>query len=267
MRIEETVSESEMQTMESTLNQMDPIPNVKKNIDERKSNGNKHSSIVWDYFDKEQAYIKKGLKYLKCNKVGCNAEIQYNPGTTSNLKRHVDKLHQNLSCSNNTDIRQLVMSHNGTKVIPPFSQHHLMDYLIRLFVNQDLPFRLLESEEFRDVVQLLNSNAKLVMADQFKKGIMEKFKEKKLEMTATLASIDSRISFTMDVWTAPNDLAFMAITGHWISLDFKPQSVLMDFVQLLECHTGKYIEEAFTKSLQDYRVLECGITVRSLTRN
>jgi hypothetical protein len=62
-------------------------------------------------------------------------------------------------------------------------------------------------------------------------------------MRAVWASIVSCISSTTDIWSAPNDIPFMAITGHWIDCNFKMRSMLMDFVALPGSHTGIAIEK------------------------
>jgi hypothetical protein len=72
---------------------------------------------------------------------------------------------------------------------------------------------------------------------------MSTFKTKLGQMRAFWASIDSRISFTTDIWSAPNDIPFMAITGHWIDRNFKMRSMLIDFVPLPGSHTGSFIEK------------------------
>jgi hypothetical protein len=83
---------------------------------------------------------------------------------------------------------------------------------------------------------------------------MDQFKKTKGQMKDFFSSIDSRISFTTDVWTSPNDLAFMAITSHWISTDFEIHSLLMDFVELFGSHSGVNIEKAFSQSLIEFNV-------------
>jgi hypothetical protein len=80
---------------------------------------------------------------------------------------------------------------------------------------------------------------------------MDNFKKTKVLMKDFFSSIDSRISFTTDIWTFPNDLAVMAITAHWISADFKIHSMLMDF---FGSHSGVNIEKAFSQSLIEFNV-------------
>jgi hypothetical protein len=142
------------------------------------------------------------------------------------------------------------------RIIPSFSQEKFEQYLTNLFVVQDLPFQLLESTEFREYTQLLRPETRILKADALKNRIMDRFKNTKVQMKKFFSSIDSRISFTTDIWTSPNDLAFMAITAHWISEDFVINSILMDFVELSGSHSGVNIEKAFSQSLIEFNVFE-----------
>jgi len=85
---------------------------------------------------------------------------------------------------------------------------------------------------------------------------MDRFKDAKVKMKEFFSSIDSRISFTTDVWTSPNDLAFMAITA---TLDI--HSILIKFVELLGSHSGVNIEKAFSESLIEFNVFDKKLAV------
>ena len=216
----------------------------------------KKVSIAWLCFDKDKAFQKNGLDYLRCNQPNCGATYRVVKGTATSLARHVKQKHRNMLSEKKLDKhKQMTLSlSKKTKVIPSFSQESFYTYLVDLLVVQDLPFLLLESAEFRDLIQLLRPGTTVVKADALKNKVMDQFKKTQLQMKNFFSSIDSRISFTTDIWTSPNDLAFMAITAHWISADFVMHSMLMDFVQLFGSHSGVNIEKAFSQSLLNYNV-------------
>ena len=219
----------------------------------------KRVSVAWLCFDKKKVITKNGLKYLKCNQPNCGATYQVVEGTATSMARHVGLKHKNLLPEKNLKKRKqmtISLSAKKTKLIPSFSQESFNTYLVDLFVVQDLPFILLESAEFRDLIQLLRRDTTVVKADALKNKIMDQFKKTKGQMKDFFSSIDSRISFTTDVWTSPNDLAFMAITAHWISTDFEIHSLLMDFVELFGSHSGVNIEKAFSQSLIEFNVFD-----------
>src|SRR5690606_23207439 len=69
-----------------------------------------------------------------------------------------------------------------------------------------------------------------------------------------LADVDSKISFTHDVWTAKNVSSFMGVTMHWIDKHWKLQSALMDFIPLTGKHTGRGLCNAFAASLKQFDI-------------
>ena len=218
----------------------------------------KRVSVPWLCFNREKTYQKHGIDYIKCNQPRCGAELILNSTTASNLSRHVQKKHPNLLPQKKTgmnDLKQTTLSFSKqNSIIPPFSDENFQQYVTNLFVVQDLPFLLLESAEFRDLLLLMRPGTRIIKADALKNRIMDYFKKTRAQMTDFFSSIDSRISFTTDIWTSPNDLAFMAITAHWISADFNIHSMLMDFVELFGSHSGVNIEKAFSQSLLGFNV-------------
>jgi uncharacterized C2H2 Zn-finger protein len=119
----------------------------------------KRVSVAWLCFDREKTYQKHGIDYVKCNQPRCGKEFKLNPTTSTNLSRHVQKMHQTLLPQKKTGInqpKQMTLSLSGKqRIIPSFSQEKFEQYLTNLFVVQDLPFQLLESTEFREYTQLL----------------------------------------------------------------------------------------------------------------
>lgn len=70
-----------------------------------------------------------------------------------------------------------------------------------------------------------------------------------------IQKVDSKISYTSDVWTASNYLAFMGVTAHWIDHTFEMHSVLLDFIPLVGRHTGDNMAEKLIECLTDLKVL------------
>ncbi|CAG8718934.1 14105_t:CDS:1, partial [Dentiscutata heterogama] len=47
---------------------------------------------------------------------------------------------------------------------------------------------------------------------------------------AYLSSINSKISFTSDLWTSPNNKAFISVTAHYIDDNWTLKEILVNFV-------------------------------------
>ncbi|CAI5993635.1 unnamed protein product [Closterium sp. NIES-64] len=48
-----------------------------------------------------------------------------------------------------------------------------------------------------------------------------------------------RVSFTMDMWTAPNNRAWLVVTGHWVDKNFQLRTMVFEFREIHGRHTGK----------------------------
>jgi hypothetical protein len=69
-----------------------------------------------------------------------------------------------------------------------------------------------------------------------------------------LQEIPGRISFTTDIWTSVSIKAFLVITVHFIDIEWKLQSIILDFVQIWGSHTGENIQAIFISSLKKFMI-------------
>ena len=67
----------------------------------------------------------------------------------------------------------------------------------------------------------------------------------------------SKISFTTDIWTSPNQVEYMAITYHYINDDFNLKSGLLDFFPFPGSHTGEDIARMFVQVLIKFGIVVC----------
>ena len=85
----------------------------------------------------------------------------------------------------------------------------------KLVVTKHLSFELLESEGFVAFVIYLNPKAPMHMpkADYLITHIMTKYFEAKAKLTNVLHNV-KKISITCDLWTSPNSMSTLGVTGH-----------------------------------------------------
>jgi len=50
-------------------------------------------------------------------------------------------------------------------------------------------------------------------------------------------------------------IPFLGITAHWITTNWKINSIIIDFVHLQELHSGNNLVDALYKVLKDYGIL------------
>ena len=158
------------------------------------------------------------------------------------------------------------------------------------------PFNVVESPQFIALLKAVNPSLNLadltLSADTLKNDILCAFRNEKENVIAKLKVnqidslkwlivlrnqseyisqlINSKLSFTHDVWTSINQIAFLGMKVHWIGIDYSPQNLLIGFERLKGRHTGENIAAEFTRVLTDFGIsLDQiqGITTDSASNN
>ncbi|CAI5999200.1 unnamed protein product [Closterium sp. NIES-65] len=150
-------------------------------------------------------------------------------------------------------------SHSGVDMrafmTPRVSQDELRSALVELFVDADLPFRLIDRALFRRFVALLNPSAKDLLGSRYRLARdMQAFSEvarEELRQEIFGDGLAGRVSLSLDIWTSENHTAFMCVTVHWITSDFRLRSGILDFVQLEGSHTGSLIAQTLERILTE----------------
>ncbi|CAG8833087.1 37774_t:CDS:2, partial [Gigaspora margarita] len=113
--------------------------------------------------------------------------------------------------------------------------------------------------ELVEILQYLNPMVELVKGDAIKNTIMSLYNSGKQELKVFLSNINSKISFTSDLWMSPNNKGFIAVTAHYIDDNWALQEVIIDFGLMSGKHDGTNIANGFFKVLEN-----CDITSKIL---
>ncbi|PKB92021.1 hypothetical protein RhiirA5_257970, partial [Rhizophagus irregularis] len=70
--------------------------------------------------------------------------------------------------------------------------------------TDDQPFTVVESPEFRYVIQICNAEAQIPTADTIKSDILKLYKSYHINIQNILQNTPGKISFALDAWTSPN---------------------------------------------------------------
>ena len=74
-------------------------------------------------------------------------------------------------------------------------------------------------------------------------------------LQAYLSAINSKISFTSDLWTSPNNKTFVSATAHYIDDDWVLHEMVIDFGLMNGKHEGEKIANGFFDVLKDYNII------------
>ena len=84
----------------------------------------------------------------------------------------------------------------------------------------------------------LNPSFQIIKRTTIRKDIIAMWKEERNKVANMLARVESKFSFTTDVWTSAAAVAYVCITVHWIDEGFELQERTLDFVPIYKRHTG-----------------------------
>lgn len=135
-----------------------------------------------------------------------------------------------------------------------FCQDKYRAALLRWVIECDQPFTAPQQAAFLDLVKSLNPNAKTVSSATLKRDLKKKYSEKFEEIKSKVLDIPGKISFTMDAWTSTNMFPFVNIRAHWIDIDWKQQSVLLEFSEICGDHSGANFCQIFVKCINRYGI-------------
>ncbi|CAI5501905.1 unnamed protein product [Closterium sp. Naga37s-1] len=123
----------------------------------------------------------------------------------------------------------------------------LRQAIAKLVVTCDLPFRIVEAEAFRELLILLNHNcaqknfipSRWTVSRDTVVYAAAALQSAIAEMLAKEGELGCRVSFTIDMWTAPNNRAWLVVTGHWVDENFQLRTMVFEFREIHGRHTGK----------------------------
>lgn len=126
--------------------------------------------------------------------------------------------------------------------------------LIQWIVTSQQPFTVIEESDFLEFIKTFLPTAKLPTANTIKNNIIEHYDTELKKIKEILQNIPGQISYTTDIWTSVSMKAFMSITAHFIDKEWKMQSIILDFVQILGTHGGEEIQKIFIKCLENFAI-------------
>ncbi|CAI7764195.1 unnamed protein product [Closterium sp. NIES-53] len=132
------------------------------------------------------------------------------------------------------------------------STEELRQAIAKLVVTCDLPFHIVESEAknfipsrwtvSRDIVVYATAALQSAIA----------------EMLAKEGELGCKVSITIDMWTAPNNKAWLVVTSHWIDENFQLRTMVLEFHEMLGRHGGREMAQVVEETIVHAGSTGCG---------
>jgi hypothetical protein len=210
----------------------------------------RQKSGIWDHFEKAPDYASS----RKANCIRCDKSYVCSNGSTKNMWNHVKNAHPDaFSVPVPAGAPERFFDEASGPLL--YSEDGFKKDLVGLVTIEYMPFIVAESRVFRMMVERLRPGATVPSATTVKRAVMAMFHDERARWRAILQEVPGTISFTVDMWTAPNMEPFLGITAHWINKEWRLQSVLLDLVSIEGPHRGEELCEAFVDVCLEFGIL------------
>jgi len=127
--------------------------------------------------------------------------------------------------------------------------------LIEWIIVMHIAFSQVENDWFRRFLAVLSPSLEKWIpkaGNTIKSWILAEFEERQKDIKKQLQASKSRIHLSFDLWTSPNHLSFVGVVGHYMSPQYKVETVLLGLRRLHGPHSGENIAEAVLKVIRKY---------------
>ncbi|XP_021004027.1 zinc finger BED domain-containing protein 4-like [Parasteatoda tepidariorum] len=148
---------------------------------------------------------------------------------SSSLRQPSSSLHQHL-------IQEFL-----SKKVTISDKKKIDEAFIKLFTQDFQPFSIVEDEGFKSFVKALNPNYNLPNRKTISgTWLPAKFEECSYIIHEKMKDVDS-MCLTIDSWTSRNNESYLAVTGHFIDIDFDLKTVLLGCKKYDDSHTASHL--------------------------
>ncbi|KAL0340775.1 UNVERIFIED_CONTAM: putative AC transposase [Sesamum radiatum] len=204
---------------------------------------------TWDHFTPYTDNNGKTRAECKC----CERTYAVGPSmnVTSEMNNHTK------TCKNHPDNQTIAGScgsvNEETRESWKFDQEATRKALARMIIIDELPFKFVENEGFRQFVsvacpEFIIPSRTAIIGDCYRLYFDEKNKLK-----TYFKITGQRISLTVDTWTSSQRLTYMCLTAHYIDTDWKMQKVILNFIPR-PTHKGDDVGLLIEKCLLDWGI-------------
>lgn len=135
------------------------------------------------------------------------------------------------------------------------TQQSVKAALVRLVVEEELPFTMIDADVFRNFAELCNPLVvpHLIKSTALAETVIGHFRSTQ-DVIKNLLAKETHISLTGDTWTSSNGKSIFGITAHWIDTQFKPFQAIIAMKQVVGAHTGINLAQHLAEVLETYDI-------------
>lgn len=246
----------------SSINTESPTSTTPQSQNKQTKSPPVNQSIVWSHFKKVKPIDKDNPKAIcnYCKRIlGC-----HHKNGTSGMMTHLQSncptspLKKSKLPKNQTLLQMsFKKTADGTSSTSPqmgflkFDPDKIRSAIVRYFIKCELSFKHVESEGFKEFVNVLEPRCKTPSRMTLQRDCMKLYGEEKLKLKALLSG--QRVCLTTDTWTSLQNLNYMCITVHFIDSDWIMHKKIIKFCLVLD-HRGETIGKVLETTMIEWGI-------------
>ncbi|KAJ1263369.1 hypothetical protein BS78_09G179200 [Paspalum vaginatum] len=132
-----------------------------------------------------------------------------------------------------------------------FSIEDCRQALADMVIIDEMPFRSVEGEGFRRYSKVLQPKFDPPSRVTVARDCMARYFQEKPNWKKVLKN--QRVSLTIDTWTSNQNLCYMSLTAHWIDVEWKPQTRILNFCSVSD-HKGETLGKRVEECLLEWGI-------------
>lgn len=221
-------------------------------------------SPVWQVVDNVTKQCRKCL-FTFSSSTGTGS-IKNHLWSSHKIKVEGDKL-IDMSAENDKSQKQLFFNKAGNLLTTPytavFNQHTSEKLLMKFIIAEEQPISLVEKDSFNRYSEGLNKNFKMPSMHVLKRNIIDYYHSFDRWISEYCKGINSRCSFTTDLWTSNQTYSYMSVTMHFIDKNWMLKHFILDFIPFEHNHKGSNIGDQLWEVLRKRGLCNSILTIVS----
>ena len=213
-------------------------------------------STAWNHFTKDAP----NSEYANCNYCTRAIKCPSKHGTSS-LHNHLNRC-KKYPYNHDKKQKLLIFQNQASAqdtgdissfVTWSFNQEISRKYCARMVILDELPFKTVEHEGFRDFVNMLQPQFQIPSRATITRDCMDLYVSEFESLKKYFAKTKQRVSLTTDLWSSRQNLSYMCLTAHFIDREWAMHKRILNFCPV-SSHSGDIVGKYIEKSLLDWGI-------------
>ena len=175
------------------------------------------------------------------------------------MQRHLEKKHPSVNFKavqeEQSNVQAVLQTVPIVQLASLVTAEEFNGHLMKLILTKNLPFSLVESKEFKaliDYCSLANPNCTTLSSKTFAKRVNELYDSEKAALKEEIKNSPGKVSFCVDGWKSSNKIPYQGVVATWMNVDWEIQTVVIDLARLRGLQSAENVTSSFCQTLDDF---------------